>query len=53
MVLDGTVRRDTLDAVVYKQIPDASEPNILMNVGEGVDVFLTSPSDYETKQQDN
>ncbi|HYV95225.1 MAG TPA: PASTA domain-containing protein [Chitinophagales bacterium] len=49
LVLDASVKNDTLDAVVYKQIPDANDVNNKMNAGEGVDVFLTSPDDYNSK----
>ncbi len=52
MVIDGTVRDDTLSAVVYKQVPDALTTGRMMNIGEGVDVFLTSPQDYNSKQKD-
>jgi beta-lactam-binding protein with PASTA domain len=47
IILDPSVKGDTLDAVVYKQIPDPGDLNNKMNAGEGVDVFLTSPDDYK------
>ncbi len=45
VVVDGSVTGDTLDAVVYKQIPPPL-PSSTMNAGEGIDVFVTSPNNY-------
>ena len=54
MVLDASVKKDTLDAVVYKQMPDPNDPVMrMMNIGEGVDVFLTSPQDYDSKNNND
>jgi len=54
MVLDASVKRDTLDAVIYKQLPDPNNMEMrMMNIGEGVDVFLTSPQDYESKNNND
>ena len=53
LVLDATVKDDTMDAIVYKQLPDPNDvQNKMMNAGEGVDVFLTSPQDYNSKHND-
>jgi beta-lactam-binding protein with PASTA domain len=54
LVLDATVKGDTMDAIVYKQLPDPGDlQNNMMNAGEGVDVFLTSPQDYNSKHNDD
>jgi len=48
LVVDNSIGNDTLDAIVYKQIPDPhDQQNKMMNAGEGVDVFLTSPEKYD------
>lgn len=53
VVLDPSVMKDTLDAVIYKQVPDPNDKQSkMMNIGEGVDVFLTSPQDYDSKNND-
>lgn len=53
LVLDASVKRDTLDAVVYRQMPPPNDPDqLMMNMGEGVDLFLTSPQDYNLKTDD-
>ncbi len=54
MVVDASVKGDTLNAVVYKQIPDPLDTrNNVMNAGEGVDVFLTSPEKFNTEPKEN
>ena len=46
VVADNTVNGDTLDAIVYRQIPEADNPERKMNAGEGVDVFITSSEHF-------
>jgi len=54
LVLDQSVKGDTLDAVVYKQMPDPNDASMkMMNIGEGVDVFLTSPQEYDSKNDND
>ena len=51
IIVDGAVKGDTLDAIVYRQVPSpADEGNRMLNMGEGVDVFLTSPRDYNPEE---
>ncbi len=45
VIADGSVSGDSLNAVVYKQIPPPS-PSSTINAGEGIDVFVTSPNNY-------
>lgn len=53
VVIDPQVAGDSMNAVVYKQIPNADDlQNNMMTAGESVDVFLTSPQDYDSKQED-
>lgn len=53
-VPDNSVKGDTLDAVIYRQAPNPNAiPTPMMNAGEGVDVFLTSPQDYDSKNNDD
>jgi beta-lactam-binding protein with PASTA domain len=53
IVPDASVEGDTLDAVIYRQAPDPNMiPVPLMNIGEGVDVFITSPRDYDSKNNE-
>jgi beta-lactam-binding protein with PASTA domain len=42
VVADNSVEGDSLDAIVYRQIPEADNPERRMNAGEGVDVFITA-----------
>lgn len=46
VVADASVGADTMEAVVYRQLP-AAVPEATMHIGEGVDVFVTSPKLYE------
>ncbi|MCS6991488.1 MAG: PASTA domain-containing protein [Chitinophagales bacterium] len=50
VVADQSVVGDTLDAIVYKQLP-APTPEAMMHLGEGVDVFVTSPRNYEQDEE--
>lgn len=53
VVVDPQVDGDSMNAVVYKQIPNANDlENRMMTAGEAVDVFLTSPQEYDSKQKD-
>lgn len=53
IVIDPQVGKDSMNAVVYKQIPNANDlQNKMMNAGDAVDVFLTSPQDYDSNQKD-
>ncbi|MCS6917124.1 MAG: PASTA domain-containing protein [Chitinophagales bacterium] len=51
VVVDASVVRDTLDAIVYRQLP-AAAPDQMMHLGEGVDVFVTSPLNYEGNDEE-
>lgn len=52
VVYDRYVKKDSLDAVIYQQIPDPFEGNVeTLNIGDGVDVFVTSPEHYESLPQ--
>jgi len=46
VVTDNTVNEDSLDAIVYRQIPEAEDGDRKMNAGEGVDVFITSADHF-------
>jgi len=52
IVDDGTVGADSLDAIVYQQVPEANaETAKTMNIGEGVDVFITSADHYQKESE--
>lgn len=47
IVYDKYVKGDTLDAIIYQQVPDPGDSDVLMlNAGDGVDVFVTSPKHF-------
>ncbi len=54
VVHDDLSRGDSLEAIVYQQRPD---PNMsetrTVNIGDGVDVFVTSKSHYSDAAEDN
>jgi beta-lactam-binding protein with PASTA domain len=50
VVADATVSSDSLDAIVYQQVPDARDSSRKINVGEGIDVFITSSDLYENRK---
>ena len=41
VIADNTVRGDSLDAVVYKQMPSPDDVDNKLNLGEAVDVYIT------------
>lgn len=49
VVYDSNVKEDSLDAIIYQQVPDADNGDMLMlNTGDGVDVFVTSPEHFNS-----
>ena len=49
VVYDSNVKEDSLDAIIYQQVPDAGNGDMLMlNTGDGVDVFVTSPEHFNS-----
>lgn len=47
VVYDSYVKEDSLDAIIYQQVPEAISGEVLMlNTGDGVDVFVTSPEHF-------
>jgi len=49
VVYDSNVKEDSLDAIIYQQVPDAANGDMLMlNTGDGVDVFVTSPEHFNS-----
>ncbi len=54
IVHDDFSKGDSLDAVVYQQRPDPNMPETrTVNIGEGVDVFVTSRNHYSAVEGDN
>lgn len=54
VVNDQYARGDSMDAIIYRQAPDASASEVkTLNVGEGVDVFVTSPEHYSKTRVDS
>lgn len=51
VVADNSVTEDSLDAIVYQQIPAARDSSTKVNQGGGIDVFITS-SDHYNKSPD-
>ncbi|MBK9732609.1 MAG: PASTA domain-containing protein [Chitinophagaceae bacterium] len=48
VVYDKYVDEDSLEAIIYQQVPPAEEgSNLTLNAGDSVDVFVTSPDHYE------